>query len=146
MSNIQDLPVKESDDFIAEFETMNLDNLRDKTFLVAVSNGDRNGPTFVCSSMYGPYDFYEMVEQVGCMWRNHQHHAKVIVCSKDPTKPQERLDKNTTDYIECHYDTIVVEGLVAGAFDKDYTCKANLVDYTHEEDPRKTEVKSDAAE
>jgi len=145
--NTQDLPVKEGDDFIAEFETMNLDSLRDKQFMVAVSNGKRNGPTFICSSLYGPYDFYEMVEQVGCMWRNHQHHAKVIVCSKDPSKPQERLDENTTDYIECHYDKIVVEGLIAGAFeDKQYTCKANVIDYTDEEDPRKQESKEDAAE
>lgn len=147
MSNIAtDLPVKEDDDFIAEFETMSLENLKDKTFLVAVNRSDRNGPKFVCSSLYGPYDFYEMVEQVGCMWRNHQHHAKVIICSKDPSKAQERLDQNTTDYIECHYDKIVVEGLLEGVFDKEYTCKANIIDHTDEEDPRKTEVKADATE
>jgi len=145
--NTQDLPVKTEDDFIAEFETMNLDKLKDKQFMVAVSNGKRSGPTFICSSLYGPYDFYEMVEQVGCMWRNHQHHAKVIVCSKDPTQAQERLDENTTDYIECHYDKIAVEGLLEGVFDNDkqYTCQANLVNHTDEEDPRKTEVKEDDA-
>ena len=150
--NTQDLPVKETDDFIAEFESMNLDKLKDKQFMVAVSNGKRNGPTFICSSMFGPFDFYEMVEQVGCMWRNHQHHAKVIVCSKDPSKPQERLDQNTTDYIEWHYDQIAVEGLLEGVFDGDkkFTCQANIIDTiegSEEEgaDPRKNVKEEDAS-
>ena len=137
MSN-QNLPVvQDTENFIAEFEVMNLDELKTKTFLVAVSSGDRNGPKFVCSTVKGPYDFYEMVEQVGTMWRNQTHHAKVIVLDKDPKVKQQRLDENTTDYIEAHYDKIVVEGLLDGAFEeKEYTCRASVLEDDGADDPR----------
>ena len=145
MSN-QNLPVvAETEGFIAEFEVMDLEVLKTKNFLVAVSSGDRNGPKFVCSTVRGPYDFYDMIEQVGVMWRNHTHHAKVIILDKDPTKAQQRLDENTTDYIEAHYDRIAVEGLLEGfsAEEKEFTCRANVVEDDGSDDPRKQ--KDDAA-
>jgi hypothetical protein len=148
MSN-QNLPVRSDQDFIAEFETMNLDELKDKTFLVAVNSGDRNRTKVVSSTIRGPYDFYEMIEQVGCMWREHQHHAKVLLLEKDPKKQLRQLDENTTDYIECHYDKIAVEGLLEGVFDadKEFTCKANVIVADDSDDPRKkNEVKEDAAQ
>ena len=137
----QNLPVKtDTDNFIAEFETMKLDELKDKVFLVAVSSGDRNGPKFVSSTIRGPYDFYDMIEQVGVMWRENQHHAKVVLAEKDPNKKLQRLDQNTTDYIEAHYDNIAVEGLLEGVFeeDKEYTCKANIL--TDEEETPKQDA------
>lgn len=124
------LPVKTGEDFVAEFETMDLTPLKGNTYLVAINQGDRSGPKLVASSIRGPYTFEEMCEQVGMMWRGHQHHAKVMVLEKDPEKAAKILDENTVDYIEAHYEDIVTESMLGGVFDeiKEYTCKANLVD------------------
>lgn len=150
MSTQVNLPVKDDpESFIAEFEVMDLSKLKDKTYLVAVSREDPNGPKFVCSTVRGPYDFYEMCEEVGFMWRTHVHHAKVYVLNKDRDAKVLFLDKNTTDYIECHYADIITEGLLEGVFDDDkaYTCQANIIQDSGEDDPRsktkKTEVESD---
>lgn len=126
MSN---LPVKAGEDFVAEFETMDLSDLKDKLYVVAVNQGDRSGPKFVCSTIRGPFTFEEMCESVGLMWRTHQHHAKVLVLEKTGDKATKYLDENTIDYIEAHYEDIVTESMLGGVFDevKEYTCRANLV-------------------
>lgn len=128
------LPVKTGEDFVAEFETMDLSDLKDRLYVVAVNNGDRSGPKFVCSTIRGPYTFEEMCEQVGVMWRNHQHHAKVTVLEKNPEKGAKILDENTVDYIEAHYEDIVTESMLGGVFDeiKDYTCRANIIESANE--------------
>jgi len=131
-----ELPVKQGDDFIGEFEVMNLDVLKDKVFGVSVSTGDRNKAKFLSTCLRGPYNFTEMVEEVGAMWRNEQHHAKVIVLEKDRTKPVKFLDENTTDYIEAHYVDIITEAMLDGIFDeKEYTCRAGLIEDSMEDDP-----------
>ena len=129
MQNVN-LPVKSGDDFIGELETMDLSELKDKQFLVAVNQGDMNKPKFVCSTIRGPYTFEEMCESVGVMWREHQHHAKVIVCQKDPSAAPKYLDANTVDYVEAHFDDIITESMLDGVFDdqKDYTCRAGLIE------------------
>lgn len=133
-----DLPVKQGDDFIGELETMNLDELKDKTFIVSVSTGDRDKAKFICSTLHGPYDFYEMIDEVGNMWTEHQHHAKAYVLEKDKTKPCKWLDKNTIDYIEAHFQEIISEGVLFDDYfdEKEYTCKAGIVEASKEEDPR----------
>lgn len=143
MSN--DLPVKTNEDFVAEFETMDLTELKNNSYVVAINQGDRSGPKLVASSIRGPYSFEEMCEQVGTMWRNHQHHAKVLILEKDPEKSAKILDENTVDYIEAHYEDIVVESMLGGVFDgtKNYTCKANTV-YSIEEKSIETQDKADA--
>lgn len=149
MSTQVELPEKtDPDSFIAEFEVMDLSKLKDKTYLVAVSREDPNGPKFVCSTVRGPYDFYEMCEEVGVMYREHQHHAKVYILTKDRNAKVTFLEKNTTDYIECHYADIVTEGLLEGVFDeiKEYTCQASIIVDESGDDPRgkkKSEVESD---
>lgn len=132
MSN---LPVKTTEDFIAECETMDLSALKEGSFLVAISQGDRNKPKFVSSSVRGPYNFTEMCEQVGMMWRDHQHHAKVTILEKDPEKPAAFLDENTSDYIECHWETIVTESVLDDLFqeDKEFTCRAGLTTDTEDD-------------
>lgn len=137
MSN-QDLPVKTSDDFLAESESMDLSELRDKTFLVAVSTGDRSGPKSLSTTIHGPYNFLEMVEEVGVMWQEHQHHAKVIIADRNRNNAIKTLDENTCDYIECHFSDIVTEEMLKGAFDedKDFTCRAGIVEADSESDPR----------
>lgn len=137
MSNIDQLPVKSGDDFIGELEVMDLSELKNKQFLVAINSGDPNGPKFICSSIRGPFTFEEMCEAVGTMWREHQHHAKVIVCQKDATKPPIYLDANTVDYIEAKFDDIITESMLEGVFDdiKEYTCKAGLNEIVDSENP-----------
>ena len=138
MSN-NDLPTNTSENFIADFEVMDLSDLKDKLFIVAASQGDRNRCKFLSSTVHGPYNFLEMVDEVGSMYRDHQHHAKVTILSKDRDQAPKFLDENTTDYIEAHYADIITEGLFEGAFDQDkeFTCKANIVDADTSDDPRK---------
>lgn len=128
------LPVKTGEDFVAEFETMDLSELKNRQYIVAINQGDRSGPKFVCSTIRGPYSFEEMCEQVGLMWRNHQHHAKVTILDRDPAKAVSVLDENTVDYIEAHYEDIVTEAMLDGVFDevKQYTCRANIVEAKEE--------------
>ena len=133
MSN-QDLQVNDSENFIAEFEVMDLSALKDKKFVVGVGTGSRNSAKVLSSTLHGPYDFYEMCEEVGIMWRDELHHAKVLILSKDRKKRPELLDENTSDYIEAHYENILVEGMLEGAFeDKEFTCKANIIEAEPEE-------------
>jgi hypothetical protein len=131
------LPVKTGDDFVGEFETMNLSELKGKNYLVAVNQGDPNGVKFVCSTIRGPYAFEEMVESVGTMWQLHQHHAKVIMCQKDPSLAPKYLDANTIDYIEANFMDIVTESMLEGIFDEDknYTCRAGVVEGDNSENP-----------
>lgn len=112
------------DNFVAEFANMNLDPLRDKTFFVAVNTGERDKCKLLSSTLRGPYEFLEMVEEVGFMWEQEQHHAKVVVATKDRTKPVQFLDMKTTDYIECHYTNIIAEGILEDAI-------MNSAPYTH---------------
>lgn len=137
------LPVKSGEDFIGELESMDLSELKDKTFMVAVSNGDRNKSKFVSTTIRGPYNFAEMCEEVGTMWAEEQHHAKVILPSRKRNEPIKTLDENTIDYIECHYLDIITESMLEGLLDdKEYTCRAGIVidDLTDESN----KVKEDA--
>ena len=131
------LPVKTGDDFVGELETMDLSELKDKSYLVAVSTGDRSDIKFLCSTIRGPYTFEEMCEKTGYMWRQEQHHAKVIVCQKDASAKPLLLDQNTVDYIEAHFEDIITESMLDGVFDsdKDYTCRANIVEGDNSDNP-----------
>jgi len=122
------LPVIKGEDFIGENHYMDLSELKDKTFMVAVSNGDRNKSKFVSTTIRGPYNFAEMCEEVGTMWAEEQHHAKVIIPSRKRNEPIKTLDENTIDYIESHYLDIITESMLEGLLDdKEYTCRAGIV-------------------
>ncbi len=137
MSQQEELPVKSPENFIAEVEVMDLSKLKDKTYLVGVNTGPRDKPKLLCATLHGPYDFYEMVEEVGIMWRDNQHHAKVYICEKNRDKRPQFLDECTVDYLEANYKDILAEGLLDGAFDLDkkFTCQANVL--TTEEEANK---------
>lgn len=145
MSN---LPVRSDENFIAECEVMDLSELKDKTFVVGISQSDRSGPKFIASSMRGPYTFVEMCEEVGVMWGEHQHHSKVTILEKDRTKAAKFLDENTVDYIEAHYTDIVTEAMLDGVFDetKDYTCRAGVLETTADDPRHPKEEMPDALE
>jgi hypothetical protein len=124
----------EEKEFLAEVEVMDLSPLKGKTFVVAVGTGDPNKLKYLGSTIHGPYDFIEMVQEVGQMWENHQHHAKALVLEKDPKKKLQVLDGNTIDYIEAHYGDIMIEHTLESFNEKEFTCVAGTVE---EEEPPK---------
>lgn len=138
MSNTPNLPVGNPDTFIGEAETMDLSELMDKIFLVGVAYGDAEQCKYIPESAHGPYGFYEMVEQVAHMWQRHQHHAKAVLLSKDPSVPPQFLDECTIDYIEANAGDIVAEGMLGGEpLIRDFTCRAGILDATVDnDDPR----------
>jgi hypothetical protein len=131
----EELPTNK-ENFLAEIEVMDLTPIKDKQFMVAVGTGAPDKVRFLCTTVHGPYSFVEMLQEVGDMWQNHQHHAKVIVLEKDSSKKVEILEPNTVDYIECHYVDLITEEMLGGVFDKKYTCRAGVVGEEHSSDPR----------
>jgi len=133
--NVQ-LPVTQADDFVAEFHEgeMDLSELYEKQFIVAVSTGDRNKCKHLASTLTGPYDFVEMVEMVGTMYRDHQHHAKVTILHKEYGKRASFLDAGTTDYLEAHWENIVFEASFETALSADKPLKAGIIEDKELED------------
>ena len=140
-----ELEVNKSKDFVGEFEKMNLDALRDEQFLVAIGTGDREKGKFLSSTIRGPYDYFEMIEEVGYMYSNEQHHAKVLLVNKEREKPNKFLDENTTDYIEAHWQDLAAEILLEDD-EEDYTCRAGINENDPSEDPRTAKVDDGATE
>lgn len=137
MSN-SNLPVK-TDNFLAEAEVMDLSKLKDKVFLVAVGTSTPDSVKFLCSTAHGPYTYVEMLQEVGDMWHNHQHHAKVVILSKNQNEKVAILDGNTVDYVELNYTDLIVEEMLGGMFDaepKEFTCQAGIVTEEVSTDPR----------
>ena len=62
---------------------MDLTPLKSNLYLVSINKGDRNKGQFLTSQIRGPFDFLEMVQEVGFMYEQHQHHAKVVIAEKD---------------------------------------------------------------
>lgn len=128
---------EEEKEFLAEVEVMDLSPIRGKVFGIAVATGDPAGVKFLCSTIHGPYEFTEMCQEVGDMWVQHQHHAKVIILDKNPKNKVQMLDANTVDYIEAHYVDIIVEETLASFEDKEFTCAAGTVE---EAEPEKKDT------
>ncbi len=112
-----------------EFEEMDLSGLRDKLFMVAISTGPRNEPKYIPETICGPYDFYEMIETVGAIYKDQQLNAKAFVPSKTFGEPPQVLDENTIDFIEARYEDIAIDGLLDGSVlvSKEYTCTADFI-------------------
>lgn len=130
-------PITQSEDFCAELMngSMDFSELQDKLFIVAVNTGSRNKPALLASTMRGPFDFYEMVESVGCMWEREQHHAKVYVLTKDFNKSSSFLDEGTIDYIESRWEDIVASGILEAALmDDGPTIPAGLITSNKEDE------------
>ena len=116
-----DKPITQSEDFCAELMqgTMDFSSIMNGQFIVAVNTGPRNKPAILASTMRGTFDFYEMVEAVGCMWEREQHHAMVYVLTKDFNKSSSFLDEGTVDYIEANWEDIVASGILEAALSDD---------------------------
>jgi len=145
MSN---LPTGDPETFVGEAENMNLDELIDKVFAVAVACGSPDKCKYIPESIHGPYGFYEMVGEVYNTWTKCSHHAKVIILDKDPGTPPKFLDECTIDFLEAKGQEIIVEGMLCGeSLEKDFTCRAGLIDANQEDDPRsKVEENEDVEE
>lgn len=119
---------EEQKEFLAEAEVMDLTPIKGKTYVVAVGTGDPNKVKFLCSTIHGPYDFTEMCQEVGEMWVQHQHHAKVIILEKDVKQRVLLLNANTIDYIEAHYIDIIMEETLSNFEEKEFTCVAGTIE------------------
>jgi aspartokinase-like uncharacterized kinase len=115
-----------ADDFNPHTEVMDISKLKDKTFIVGISSGDRDKVGIVSTTIRGPYNFLEMLDAVSHMWNSRMDHAKVIVLNKEVKTKTEWLDAKTVDYIiEKAADIALEEVLLSD--DKEYTCEAGLV-------------------
>ena len=138
-----DLPVGNPDTFLGECEVMQLDELKDKMFIVAINSGERSNGKLICETIHGPYDFIEMIEEVGIMWKEYQHHAACYILSKDAKQPPQWLDECTCDYIEAKYVDIITAAFMEGVLDPpEYTCRAGFCS-AKENDPRLIEKKQE---
>jgi hypothetical protein len=111
MSDENELPTTQRDDFIADLEggKMDLSSLYKELFLVSVSTGDRNKCKLLASTIKGPFSFVEMCEEVGRMYNDEMHHAKITILDRNRTRLTAFLDSGTTDYIEAHGIDIAME-------------------------------------
>lgn len=127
-------PVTQKDDFIADFHEgeMDMSKLKGEQFVVAVNTGDRNKCKLLASTLRGPYDFFEMVEQVGYMHKEELHHAKVTMLSTDYAKSVQFLDSGTIDYLEAHWKNIISEGILEAAI-SDFTIEPGLLSDNEQE-------------
>lgn len=130
-------PVTQDPDYCAELDgrKMDFDYLQDKSFIVAVSTGDRNKPKLLASTIRGPFDFYQMVEAVGCMYEREQHHAKVYTLTQSYEESVMFLDEGTIDYIEANWEDILTTGILEAAIaDDEETIPAGALktDYAEE--------------
>ena len=145
----EELPITQDEGFCGEFHDMDLSKLKDLTFVVGVSQGDRNKCKVLSSTIHGPYNFYEMCEEVGKTYKEHQHHLKPLILDKNSAKAPKFLDAGTVDYIEAHYFDIITSGLLNGFFDdnsKEFTCVAGVVEADNYDDPTKPQVETPAEE
>lgn len=123
----------ENKEFYADYENMDLTKIHTETFLVGVSTGSREKAKMICTTMRGPFSFYEMVDVVGAMWKENNHHAKIHILSKDFKEPANYLDENTTDYIETKFEDLLVEEFLTTS-DEEYTCEVGVLSESDEEE------------
>lgn len=136
------VPSTQSEDFCAELfdGTMDFSKIEGEQFIVAVNTGDRNRQKLLASTIRGPFDFYEMVEAVGCMWEREQHHAKVFILTKDFGVAPAFLDEGTIDYLEARWEDIVATGILEAAIAQDddgedkEVIQAGVIGVTDEDD------------
>lgn len=104
-------PITQQEDYCAELDgrKMNLEKLRDHSYMVAVSTGPRNKPKLLSSTIRGPFNFVEMVEAVGSMYEREQHHAKAFQLQRSFDEPIFFLDEGTIDYLEANWKDILFE-------------------------------------
>ena len=142
----EELPVTQDENFVGELEVMDLSKLIDLTFIVGVSSGDRNKCKVLSSTIHGPFNFYEMCEEVGRTWQEHQHHIKPIILDKDSKKTPKFLDAGTVDYIEAHYFDIITAGMLLTENNEEFTCVAGITEADDYDNPIKPQIEAPAGD
>jgi hypothetical protein len=115
-----------SDGFVPQAESMDLRNLYDHQYVVAVSTGDRDDGKMLAKTMHGPYSFEEMISEVGRMWSDSQNNAKVYILEKDHRIKPRWLDAKTIDYIQAKYIDIIMDKILFSK-EESFTCEAGIV-------------------
>jgi hypothetical protein len=129
--------------FLPQVEVMDLRDLYSKVFITAVSTGPREDGKLLAKTIHGPYEFDDMIGEVGRMWSEDQNNAKVYVLEKDPKVKSKWLDVNTIDYIISNYADILLDRMLSSD-DKTYTCKAGVVGEEEPEAPAESvEIKDE---
>lgn len=136
MSNLVNSGEIDPEEFVGELHEMDLSELKDKTFVVGLNTGDRNEHRFLCSTICGPYDFLDMVGIVDQCWRQELIHAKVYILEKGLKGRKKFLEQNVIDYIEAKAGDIIMDAMLQDAAEKEYTCKASVIE-AEEERPKK---------
>jgi hypothetical protein len=128
----KDLTVGNPETFMGEIEEMDLSELKDKTFFVAISTGKRESALFLAPTIRGPYSFMEMVREVNNTWKEQLLHAHVLIPQKERSEPNEFLDECTIDFIEARAEDIMIAAWLDDSLDsplgkEPYTCKAGFI-------------------
>jgi hypothetical protein len=132
-----------TDNFFADGEKMDLGELFDLQFMVAVSTGHRDDGLFLCKTVHGVYNFDEMISEVSAMWSERTENAKVIILNKDSKTKVKYLDAKTIEYIQLKVADICMDRILGG--DTSYTCKAAVIeDQADCEPPTKSKKKTKA--
>jgi len=131
-------PITQHEDFCAELVdgVMDFSSLMKEQFIVAVSTGPRNKSGLLPSTIRGPFDFYSMVETLGCMWEREQHHGKAFVLTQDFNKAPAFLDEGTVDYIESRWQDIIATGILEAAImgEDETIIPAGIIEASPEDD------------
>jgi hypothetical protein len=118
--------------FVPQIENMDLRDLYNHLYIVAVSTGARDDGRLLAKTIHGPYNFEEMVGEVGRMWSDSQDNAKVYILEKDYKKKPKWLDAKTIDYMQAKYVDIIMERMI-GSSEQDFTCTAGVVEDDQEQ-------------
>lgn len=117
------------ENFVGDFEEMDLSELQGKMYGVAVGIGTRDTRMFMCDSLMAPLDFWQMIEAVGMIYTEQQIHAKAFILKQKLDEKAVFLDEFTIDFIEARYMDILAEGMLNDSLDseKQFTCRAGFI-------------------
>ena len=87
-------------------EKLDVRELADKTFLVAVAAGDTDWVDMLPSTIKAPLDFPDMVQEVGNIWGKLLHARVAIINGKNPA---EFLARSTVEHMEDNANDIIAD-------------------------------------
>lgn len=120
--------MRDEEDFCGALETMDLRPLQGKIFIGGISTGPRKEYGILPSTIRGPMTFEEMIEFVGTTWKERTLHSRVFASSRFLNQPNEYLDPCTIDYIEAHWQDILMDLLINGELsEKEFTCTSEII-------------------
>ena len=104
---------------------MDMRELYEQKFAVAVSTGNLDDYGLIITSLKGPYDFSDMVNEV-LRLHEQKDNAKVVLMSTNLEKKTKLLSPETIEYIQHNGADILLEETFGLVDEKGYNCKARL--------------------